>query len=141
VTEQAPELATDFREAAVVLSKSKKASAALARRCLQLVLREKAATKSRDLSAQIDEVLTKLPTELAVNLDAVRQIGNFAAHPIKAQSTGEIVQVEDGEAEWLLDVLEDLFDYYYVGPARAADRRQQLNTKLAGIGKPPLKAP
>lgn len=141
VSEAAPELAEDFREAAVVFSKSKKASAALARRCLQFVLREKAGTKSRDLSRQIDEVLDQLPHELAQNLDAIRHIGNFAAHPMKSTVTGEIVQVEDGEAEWLLDVLEDLFDYYYVGPSRAASRRQLLNQKLAAIGKPELKEP
>ena len=37
--------------------KSKKASAALSRRCLQFVLREKGGASSRDLSKQIDEVL------------------------------------------------------------------------------------
>lgn len=105
------------------------------------MLREKAATKSRDLSKQIDEVLDQLPHELAHNLDAIRHVGNFAAHPMKSTVTGEIVQVEDGEAEWLLDVLEDLFDYYYVGPSRAASRRQLLNTKLSAIGKPELKGP
>jgi hypothetical protein len=33
-------------------------------------------------------------------LDAIRTIGNFAAHPIKSTSSGEIVDVEPGEAEW-----------------------------------------
>lgn len=141
VREQAPQVAADFQEAAVVFSKSRKASAALSRRCLQSVLREKGGTKSRELAGQIKEVLSHLPSELALNLDAIRQIGNFAAHPIKSQRTGEIVQVEEGEAEWLLDVLEELFDYYYVGPARAAARRQQLNDKLAEIGKSPLQVP
>lgn len=134
-------LAEDFREAVAVFPKSKKASAALSRRCLQYILREKAGTKSANLSIQIDEVLDTLPTPLAENLDSIRQVGNFAAHPMKYTSSGEIVEVEEGEAEWLLDVLEDLFDYYYVSPAKAAKRREALNKKLIDLGKPPLKSP
>jgi hypothetical protein len=68
----------------------------------------------------------------------VRQIGNFAAHPIKSTSTGEIVDVEEGEAEWNLDVLESLFDFYFVQPAIAAKRKADLNKKLKDAGKPPI---
>jgi hypothetical protein len=141
VEDQAPGLAADFREAVSVFPKSKKASAALSRRCLQFILREKAGTKSKDLSGQIDEVLDELPSELASNVDSIRHVGNFAAHPLKSQSSGEIVEVEEGEAEWLLDVLEELFDHYYVVPTKAAARRDALNKKLKELGKPPLKAP
>lgn len=44
------EFATDCREACLVLSDSPKASAALSRRCLQHLLREKAGIKKSDLS-------------------------------------------------------------------------------------------
>lgn len=132
-------VAADFREAVDVLPASSKASAALSRRCLQAVLTRKAGVKSRDLADQIDEVIKVLPSAIADNVDAVRQVGNFAAHPSKSKSTGEIVEVEPGEAEWLLEVLEELFEHYYVAPARAASRRAALNTKLSEIGKPPLK--
>ncbi len=77
--------------------------------------------------------------ELAHNVDAIRHVGNFAAHPMKSTTSGSIVDVEDGEAEWLLDVLEELFDYYYVAPVKAAARRTALNAKLAAMGKPQLK--
>jgi hypothetical protein len=60
---------------------------------------------------------------------------------MKSTSTGQIVDVEEGEAEWLLDVLEELFEFYYVAPARAAARRDVLNQKLKDLGKPPLKTP
>jgi hypothetical protein len=66
-------------------------------------------------------------------------VGNFAAHPMKSKNSGEIVDVEDNEAEWLLEVLEELFEHYYVAPARAAGRRSALNQKLADAGKPGLK--
>ena len=122
-----------------VFPKSKKASAALARRCLQFTLTTKGGAKSKDLASQIDEVIGSLPSVLADNVDAIRQVGNFAAHPIKSTSSGEIVDVEEGEAEWLLDVLEDLFEHFYVAPARAASRRDALNQKLSDAGKPSLK--
>lgn len=141
VSTEAPELAADFLEAATVLAKSKKASAALSRRCLQFILKSKGGATKRDLADQIDEVLPRLPSELAHNVDAIRHVGNFAAHPMKSTTSGSIVNVEDGEAEWLLDVLEELFDYYYVAPVKAAARRTALNAKLTAMGKPQLKTP
>jgi len=130
---------SDFEEAAEVLPISEKASAALSRRCLQSVLREAGGTKSRDLADQIDEVLPKLPGYLQAQLDAVRNIGNFAAHPQKSRVTGEIIDVEPGEAEWNLEVLDLLFDFYYVQPKMAAVKRAALDKKLAEVGKPPMK--
>lgn len=139
VESEAPALANDFREAVSVFPKSKKASAALSRRCLQFVLLHKGGVTEKDLAKQIDQVLPSLPSALAANVDAIRHVGNFAAHPMKSQSSGEIVDVEEGEAEWLLDVLDELFDFYYVAPAHAAAKRAALNAKLTELGKPPLK--
>jgi len=133
--------AADYREACLVLSDSPKASAALSRRCLQSLLREEAKVKKSDLSKEIGQVLeaNQFPSYLAKAIDAVRNIGNFAAHPIKSTNTGEIVAVEQGEAEWLLDVLESLFDFYFVQPALLRKRREQLNEKLKDAGKPEMK--
>ena len=130
---------SDYEEAVLVLADSEKASAALSRRCLQSLLREAAAIKSKDLSDQIDEVLPTLPGYLQPQLDAVRNIGNFAAHVQKSKATGEIIDVEPGEAEWNLDVLDLLFDFYYVQPKIAQEKRDALNKKLAEVGKPPMK--
>jgi Domain of unknown function (DUF4145) len=135
------EHAADYREACLVLVDSPKASAALSRRCLQHLLRQQAKVKPTDLANEIQEVLDSrsLPSYLADALDAVRHIGNFAAHPIKSKSTGEIVEVEFGEADWLLDTLERLFDFYFVQPAMLKDKRNTLNEKLKHAGKPPMK--
>ena len=80
-----------------------------------------------------------MPTGLANAVDAIRQIGLFAVHPIKSKSTGEVVDVEEGEAEWLLDVIEELFDFYFVRPAELERKRSALNEKLRKAGKPELK--
>jgi hypothetical protein len=140
-TEVPDEIGADYREASLVLGDSPKASAALSRRCLQTILREYAKVKPQDLSKEIDEVLAskQLPSSVASSVDAIRQVGNFAAHPIKDKNTGEIVDVEPGEAEWLLDVLDSLFDVYFVGPAEYKKRADSLNSKLSAAGKPPLK--
>ena len=130
----------DFSEACKVLPYSPKASAALSRRCLQAILKDKGGATKRDLNDQIDELIAKnvLPPYIAEDLHAVRNIGNFAAHPTKNLVTGEIVDVEPGEAEWNIEVLESLFDFYFVQPALAAKRKADVNKKLKEAGKPEI---
>jgi hypothetical protein len=136
-----PMIAEDYKEACLVLSDSPKASAALSRRCLQNLLRQAASVKPGDLVSEIQQVLdsNKLPTTIADSIDAVWAIGNFAAHATKSKVTGEIVDVEPEEAEWNLDVLEDLYDFYYVLPAKAKAKKDALNKKMQDAGKPPVK--
>ncbi|HUN74373.1 MAG TPA: DUF4145 domain-containing protein [Steroidobacteraceae bacterium] len=136
-----PEFASDYVEACNVLDISPKASAALSRRIMQHVLRECAKVKAPNLDQEIQKVLdgNMVPGHIAESLDAVRTIGNFAAHPIKSTSSGEVVDVEPGEAEWNLDTVEALFDFYFVQPAKTKAKRDALNKKLTDAGKPALK--
>jgi hypothetical protein len=135
------EFAEDYREACLTLADSPKASAALSRRCLQHLLREHAKVKSGNLAEEIQQVLDakNLPSYLAESFDAVRNIGNFAAHPMKSTASGEIIAVEAGEAEWNLEVLESLFDFYFTQPALLKKKRDALNAKLKEAGKPEMK--
>jgi hypothetical protein len=130
----------DFIEACAVLLLSPKASAAISRRNLQAIIRDRAGVKGKDLNVEIQTVIDsgKVPSYISEGLHAIRQIGNFSAHPIKSTSTGEIVEVEEGEAEWNLDVLESLFDFYFVQPALTAKRKSELNKKLKEAGKPEI---
>lgn len=130
----------EFAEACKVLADSAKASAALSRRLLQMILKDKASTAAKDLYGQIEEVIESgnVPGYISKALHAVRNIGNIAAHALKSDATGTIVDVEPGEAEWNLDVIEMLFDFYFVQPAVAEKRRAELNKKLKDIGKPEL---
>jgi hypothetical protein len=133
------DLAEDYRQACLVLPDSPKASAALSRRCLQHLLRDTAGIKKRNLDEEIGEAVERLPAHLGEAIDGVRVVGNFAAHPIKSESTGEVVDVEPGEAEWNLDTLEGLFEHYFVQPALLEEKRDKLNAKLADAGKPQLR--
>jgi hypothetical protein len=123
----------------LVLADSPKASAALSRRCLQHLLRDQAGVEHGNLAKEIEEAMSSLPSHLAGAIDGARNIGNFAAHPIKSESSGEVVDVEPGEAEWNLDTLEGLFDHFYVQPALLREKQDALNKKLAEAGKPEMK--
>lgn len=134
----------DYEEASRVLPISQKASAALARRCLQAIMRGQGYTQ-KDLAKQIDALLNEsnsskaIPTALRQTVDVIRNFGNFSAHPVTDQTTLQIIPVELGEAEWCLDILEDMFDHYYVKPAEAKARKAALDAKLAAAKKPPSK--
>ena len=135
------DFAEDYREACLVLADSPKASAALSRRCLQHILREKAGVRTpNNLAEAIQEIVDDhaVPSDVSEILDMVRNIGNFSAHPNKSLKTGEIVDVEPMEAEWCLDAIEVLFDFYFVRPADIRRRKLVVNEKLAETGKPQM---
>lgn len=127
----------EFAEAKAVLPISPKASAALSRRLLQMVLREKYGIKKRSLQQEIDEFCKQdtVPSFLVKYLDYVRQVGNIAAHPALSQhSTGEqaglIIDVEYDEAEWLINLLDALFEYAFVRPSRDQEMKEKLDRKI-----------
>lgn len=141
VPQEVPEaVAADYGEAVQVLPISPKASAALSRRILQRILNERFGLSDKSLFLEIQKFQQehRPPTYLSEQLDAVRNIGNFAAHPLPDKATGEITDVEPGEAEWLIQTLEMMFDFAYVQPAKAAANKKALNEKLRAAGKPEL---
>jgi len=133
--------AGDFREAVLVLDLSPTASAALSRRILQNILRDEFGIKHRNLVDEIKAFIAQpgIPSYLTDAVDAIRNIGNLAAHPLKNTNTGEVVAVEPGEAEWLIEVLNSLFDFKFIQPLKLQERRAQLNAKLQELGERPMK--
>ncbi len=134
------EFRKDFREAALTLPISPRASAALSRYCLQKILRLKAGVKKRDLREEIDEVIKQgaMPTYLLEPLELIRHTGNFAAHPNEDINTGEIIDIDKDEAAYLLEILRDLLDFYFVKPAKAQQRKDAFNEKMKAAGKKPM---
>ena len=134
--------AKDFREACLVLPDSTNASAALSRRCLQALLVDEGGAKKGRLEDQIDEIVVskQLRSQLADNLHYVRKVGNLAAHETKNLQTGEVVDATREEAEWLIEVLEGLFEHYFVEPTREKKRRDDFDARMAAArGNPPHK--
>src|ERR1035437_2493359 len=134
-------LLREFEAARKVLEVSPEASAMLGRRCLQRLIEEHLGVKKNNLSQEIDAVLRRneLPSYLADDLHAGREVGNFAAHPTKSENTGAVVDVGPGEAAWTIEVLAGLFDFYFVARQKAVQRREALNQKLQDAGRDPLR--
>lgn len=135
------EFAREYREASAILTDSPRTSAALSRRCLQKLLREKACVRPSNLANEIQEVVESgsLPPYIAESISDVRKVGNFAACPVKSERTGEVADVEAGEADWNLDVLEILFHFYFVQPSFIKKKREMLNLRLKDADKKGLK--
>ena len=137
-----PDIREDYEEACKVLPMSPKASAALSRRCLQAILRRQGYHQN-NLVQQIDALLAEadvakaIPSALRATVDAIRNFGNFSAHPMTDQTTLQVIDVESDEADWCLEILEEMFDHYHVKPAQAAARKAALDAKLAAAGKSP----
>lgn len=135
------DLAADWTEAWAILPISPRAAAAIARRSLQHVLVGSLGAKGRDLNDQINSMDGSWPTQLIEDLHMLRHIGNFSVHPIKETLSGEVVEVEPQEAEWTLEVLEQVLDLAFTRPARQRERRIGFNKKLSSAGKDPLPLP
>lgn len=110
----------NFKEAEQVLQISPKASATISRYLLQMVLHEELGIKKRNLDDELKALENKsdIPTTLITMLQVMRKVANFGAHPKKSTNSAEIVDVEPHEAEVMLDLLEELFDYVFVKPAK-----------------------
>lgn len=127
------EVAVDYNEACAVIDISPTAAAALARRCMQLILvNEAGAPKSKSLKQQIEAVVNdpNTPKHVKNDLDDLRQIGNLSAHA-NEDVTGQVLRAEPDEAEWTLETLRTLFEHYYVGLAKSKARKAALKAKLA----------
>lgn len=126
-------LRDDYREACLIRDLSPKAAATLVRRCLQGMIRDFAGISKGTLFAEIDALRKAVDDRTAPEtithdhieaIDAVRGIGNIGAHMEK--DINIIVEVDPGEAQALIDLVEMLFEEWYVA-------RYKRRAKLDGI--------
>jgi hypothetical protein len=68
----------------------------------------------------------------------LREIGNFGAHT-QRDYLDQIIDVDQDEAAWTLDVIERLFDYFIAGPEADAQMRERMAEKLEAAGRKPPK--
>ena len=128
----------DYEEAYSILNLSPKASATLARRCLQGMIRDfHGITKSR-LIDEINALQNVIPATQWKAIDSLRSIGNIGAHMEK--DINVIIDVDPGEAEKLLKLIELLIDKWYIARhdeeelladiINIADSKQSPNTSI-----------
>jgi len=122
----------DYNEAVKLLSISPMASAAFSRRLLQHYIEKKHKIKELNLQLEIKilKQSEKYPEDLIKLFDNIRHYGKFAAHAITDNISGEIIEVDAGEADSLLDILEEMFEYDYARIARIKERTKKLQSKL-----------
>lgn len=111
----------DLEEAKICLSSGAyRAAAVMARRAMQVAAIEKGASGDK-LVSQIHALQQtgKITTDLKEWADAVRWVGNDAAHP-------NGVQVTKDDAEDVLQLAEQFLHVLYVAPALAAGIKKRL---------------
>lgn len=118
----------DYYEACRIRDLSSKASATLARRCLQGMIRDFWGIKKARLKDEVDELEEKVDSDVWASIDAVRSVGNIGAHMEK--DINIIVDVEPGEAQLLIGLIEQLVDDWYVARESRRKRTEELK-KLA----------
>lgn len=124
-------LVDDYIEACLIRDLSPKAAATLVRRCLQGMIRDFANIQKPTLFAEIDALRKAVDDRTAPEtvthdhieaIDAVRGIGNIGAHMEK--DINIIVEVDPGEAQALIELVEMLFSEWYVAQHK---RREKLD--------------
>lgn len=116
---------TDYSEACAILDASPRAAATLARRCLQGMIRDFWNVKEGNLAREIDFIKDKIPADQYKVLNGVRRLGNIGAHMEK--DVNMIVDIDPGEAQKLVKLLELLFRDWYIA---RHDREELYNDIL-----------
>lgn len=124
----------DYQEACLISSDSPKASATLARRCLQGIIRDYWKVSPGRLVDEIDQIKDKTDSVTWNAIDAVRKIGNIGAHMEK--DINVIVDVDPDEAELLISLVETLLTEWYVGTYER-EQRMRAVVDAAASKKPP----
>ena len=114
----------DYNEACLIKDLSPKASATLARRSLQGIIRDFWNTKGAKLKDEIEQIEDKVDPTTWQAIDAVRSVGNIGAHMEK--DINLIVDVEPKEAELLIGLIEILLKDWYIA-------REQKKSHLTAV--------
>jgi hypothetical protein len=102
----------DYEEACLIVSQSPKASATIARRCLQGMIRDYWAISMRRLIDEIAALAGKVDGATWEAIDSLRKVGNIGAH--MEADVNVIVDVDPGEADSLIWLIELLIKDWYV---------------------------
>jgi len=120
---------TDYKEACLIRDLSPKASATLARRCLQGMILNFWGIKKDRLIDEIKAIENKVDPTTWAAIDAVRQIGNIGAHMEK--DIDLIIDVEPGEAKLLIGLIENLINDWYI----VRQKRQESMAEIIATAK------
>lgn len=124
----------DYREACLIKDLSPKASATLARRCLQGMIRDYWKVKPGRLVDELSAIQPQVDPLTWDAIEAVRKIGNIGAHMEK--DIDVIVDVDPNEANLLIELIETLVREWYINREERRARMGHL-VAAAAAKKPP----
>lgn len=114
----------DYTEACLIKNLSSKASATLARRCLQGMIRDFFKVNGKDLNEEILLIKDKVEPETWEAIDSTRKIGNIGAHMEK--DINLIIDVEPQEAGHLINLIEMLLKDWYINRQERKDKLEVI---------------
>lgn len=114
----------DYEEACLIKDLSPKAAATLARRCIQGIIRDFFGVKKNRLIDEIEAIKDKIDPLTWDAIDSVRKIGNIGAHMEK--DINKIIEIEPGEADLLIQLIETLFEDLYIAKYEREKRLQKI---------------
>lgn len=107
------QICDDYREAALIMSHSPKASATLLRRCLQGMIHDFWDIHGKNLNAEITTLKSKnIPSTQWAAIDGLRKLGNIGAH--MEHDVNTIIDIDEGEAQKLMKLIELLIEKWYI---------------------------
>lgn len=114
----------DYEEACLILNLSPKASATLARRCLQGMIRDFWKVKPQNLAKEIESIKDKVEPDTWEAIDVVRKVGNIGAHMEK--DINQIVEVDENESGLLIGLIEMLIEEWYISRYKRQQRLESI---------------
>ena len=131
---------TDYLDAAAILGISPRMSAVLTRKIVYDLLERYADVCEYTLKASLDKFIVDVshPTRVRESLQHLREIGDFGAHTQK-DGVGKVIDVSSEDAEWTMDLVDRLFDYFILDPERDKALRSKWDTNLQDTGRKPIK--
>ena len=125
-----------YNQACVTLKVSPRASAALSRSCLQIMIRDfwsLTPAHQKTLESELNRITPKLTPETLASIDAVRKFGQIDSY--LQEDVDLMVNASELEARLLIALVEVLFEDWYVDRRRRqgrADTLQEIISKLEG---------
>lgn len=131
-----PRYAQDFREAWAIIDYSHRMSTVLARKVLQDLLAQYANLTDYMLDKNVAAFIadTDHPRRIRENMDYLRVLANMGAHT-KKDKLGDPLEATKEEAEWTLELISELFEYFIIDPIRDKEKREAINERLKSAGK------
>ncbi|EQC4538723.1 DUF4145 domain-containing protein [Cronobacter sakazakii] len=114
----------DYKEACAIIDLSPKASATLARRCLQGMIRDFWEVKADTLYKEIQAIEDKVDPLIWDGIESIRKVGNIGAHMEK--DINLIVDVNPEEADLLIEMIEMLLEGWYVARYNREQKLQRI---------------